>query len=146
MSSRAPDDGVRGPTPDAHPSSPPASHRAPAVPTTAVAPATPGAHPPGVGISAPRGDGPAPPWREFTSRRDGMLHAMDGGLWLHRHVWKGTKMAHLVSTDRVALLAYGHAHGLAPERLQYKPLKDPRPGLRRPAWPWDLVGRWLPPE
>ena len=71
---------------------------------------------------------------------------MDGGLWMHRHVWKGTPMAHLVSTDRAALLAYGAAHGLAPERLQYKPLKDPRTGVRRPAWHWDLVGRWLPPK
>ena len=40
------------------------------------------------------------PWREFARPRDGMIHAMDGGLWLHRHVWKGTPMAHLVSTDR----------------------------------------------
>ena len=46
----------------------------------------------------------APPWREFARRRDGMVHAMDGGLWLHRHVWKGTPMAHLVSTDRELLL------------------------------------------
>jgi hypothetical protein len=88
---------------------------------------------------------PSPPWREFTARRDGMLHAMDGGLWLHRHVWKGTRMAHLVSTDRDALLAYGRAAGIPAERLQYKPLKDPRTGERRPAWHWDLVGRFLPP-
>ena len=44
-------------------------------------------------------------YREFEARRDGMIHAMDGGLWLHRHVWKGRPMAHLVSTDREALLA-----------------------------------------
>ena len=37
-----------------------------------------------------------PGYLEFASRREGMLHAMDGGLWLHRHVWKGEKMAHLV--------------------------------------------------
>ena len=30
---------------------------------------------------------------------------MDGGLWLHRHVWKGRPMAHLVSTDRERLIA-----------------------------------------
>ena len=24
-----------------------------------------------------------PPFREFEKRRDGMIHAMDGGLWLH---------------------------------------------------------------
>jgi hypothetical protein len=81
---------------------------------------------------------------EFQKRRDGMIHAMDGGLWLHRHVWKGRKMAHLVSTDRERLLAYGRAVDLPDDRLQFKPLKDPRTGLRRDAWHWDLVGRWLP--
>lgn len=85
-------------------------------------------------------------WREFTSRRDGMVHAMDGGLWMHRHSWFGTPMAHLVSTNRALLLAYGAAVGLPAHRLQDKPLKDPRTGTRRPAWHWDLVGRYLPPE
>ena len=85
------------------------------------------------------------PWREFVRRRDGMVHAMDGGLWLHRHVWRGTPMAHLVSTDREALLAYGRAAGIDARRLQFKPLKDPRTGERRNAWHWDLVGRFLPP-
>jgi hypothetical protein len=84
------------------------------------------------------------PWREFTSRREGMIHAMDGGLWLHRHVWKGRPMAHLVSSDRARLLDYGRRVGLPPERLQYKPLKDPRTGERRETWHWDLVGPWLP--
>jgi hypothetical protein len=88
----------------------------------------------------------AGPPREFARRRDGMLHAMDGGLWLHRHVWRGTPMAHLVSTDRARLLAYGDAHGLPAARLHYKPLKDPRTGERRAAWHWDLVGRHLPPD
>ena len=85
-------------------------------------------------------------YREFSSRREGMLHAMDGRLWLHRHVWFGTPMAHLVSTDRALLLAYGAAVGLPAHRLQVKPLKNPRTGLRREAWHWDLVGRFLPPE
>lgn len=83
---------------------------------------------------------------EFEHRREGMIHAMDGGLWLHRHVWKGRAMAHLVSTDRERLLAYGHAVGLSKERLQYKPLKDPRTTVRREAWHWDLVGPFLPPR
>lgn len=87
----------------------------------------------------------APPYREFARRHEGMQYAMDGGLWLHRHVWRGTPMAHLVSTDRVALLAYGRAAGLDARRLQFKPLKDPRTGTRRNAWHWDLVGRFLPP-
>jgi hypothetical protein len=85
------------------------------------------------------------PWREFARRRDGMEHAMDGGLWLHRHVWRGVPMAHLVSTDREALLAYGRAVGIPAERLQDKPLRDPRTGERRATWHWDLVGRFLPP-
>lgn len=71
---------------------------------------------------------------------------MDGGLWLHRHVWKGRKMAHLVSTDRGRLIEYGRAVGLPEARLQFKPLKDPRTGIRRDAWHWDLVGKWLPPS
>ena len=71
---------------------------------------------------------------------------MDGGLWLHRHVWKGRRMAHLVSTDREKLLAYGRRAGLQAEYLQYKPLKDPRTGVRRDAWHWDLVGRFLPAQ
>lgn len=83
--------------------------------------------------------------REFARRRDGMIHAMDGGLWLHRHVWFGRPMAHLVSTSRERLLAYGRRAGLPDERLQYKPLKDPRTGERREAWHWDLAGQFLPP-
>jgi hypothetical protein len=84
--------------------------------------------------------------REFTRLRDGMIHAMDGGLWLHRHTWKGRAMAHLVSTDREKLLAYGAFVGLPPGRLQFKPLKDPRTTERRAAWHWDLVGPFLPPR
>ena len=83
---------------------------------------------------------------EFESRREGMIHAMEGGLWLHRHVWKGKAMAHLVSVDQARLLAYGRAVGLPVDRLQYKPLKDPRTGVRRDAWHWDLLGRFLPPR
>ena len=89
---------------------------------------------------------PLPGFQEFTLRRDGMIYAMDGGLWLHRHVWKGHPMAHLVSTNREALLAYGRAVGLPERRLQFKPLKDPRTGARRDAWHWDLVDEYLPPR
>lgn len=81
---------------------------------------------------------------EFARRREGMIHAMEGGLWLHRHIWKGHPMAHLVSTNRGRLLLYGAAVGLSVERLQFKPLKDPRDGIRRDTWHWDLVGRFLP--
>ena len=83
-------------------------------------------------------------YREFSSRREGMIFAMDGGLWLHRHVWKGTPMAHLISSSRGRLLQYGSWAGLPPERLQFKPLKDPRTGIRSDAWHWDLLGRFLP--
>jgi len=55
-------------------------------------------------------------------------------------------MAHLVSVDREALVRYGRARGLNPERLQYKPLRDPETGERRAAWHWDLVGPWIPPR
>jgi hypothetical protein len=84
-------------------------------------------------------------WVEFGKRRDGMIYAMDGGLWLHRHVWKGRSMAHLVSTDRERLLAWGARVGIPAERLQYHPLKDPRTAERREAWHWDLGGPYLPP-
>lgn len=83
--------------------------------------------------------------REFTKRRDGMIHAMDGGLWLHRHRWKGEPLVHLVSTDRARLIDYGRALGLNEARLQYKPLKDPRTAQRREAWHWDLGGPVYPP-
>lgn len=86
------------------------------------------------------------PYREFALRREGMLFAMDGGLWLHRHVWKGRPMAHLVSTDRERLIEYGRSVGLVIARLQYKPLKDPRTSERCEAWHWDLVGDLLPPR
>lgn len=85
-------------------------------------------------------------YREFASRREGMIYAMDGGLWLHRHLWKGRPMAHLVSTNRERLLAYGESIGLSPDRLQFKALKDPRSSVRRPAWHWDLIGQFLPPR
>jgi len=90
--------------------------------------------------------GGAPHCREFDKRRDGMIYAMDGGLWLHRHVWMGRRLAHLVSTDRTLLIAYGVVFGIPIERLQFKPLKDPRTGVRRDAWHWDLGGPLLPPR
>ena len=86
------------------------------------------------------------PLRVFERRMDGMRHAMDGGLWLHFHVWMGRPMAHLVSTDRALLLEYGTFVGIPADRLQDKPLKDPRTGERRPAWHWDLGGPYLPPR
>lgn len=83
---------------------------------------------------------------EFLKRKDGMEHAMDGGLWLHRHVWLGRSMVHLVSTDRERLLQYGRAVGIPESRLQFKPLRDPRTEIRRDVWHWDLGGPALPPK
>lgn len=84
------------------------------------------------------------PWREYAKWRHGLEGALDGALWLHRHTWRGRAMAHLVSTDREALVRYGLSVGLHPSRLQYRPLKDPRSGVTVPAWHWDLVGPWVP--
>lgn len=84
--------------------------------------------------------------REFRRRIDGMIHAMDGGVWLHRHIWLGRPMVHLVSTDRARLIAYGNALGIPRSRLQFKPLRDPRTRERRDAWHWDLGGPVYPPH
>lgn len=87
-----------------------------------------------------------PGWREFDKRLDGLLHALAGGLWLHRWRINGRPMAHLVSSDREALLEWGSRHALDSRWLQYKPLKDPRSGERVPCWHWDLLGDRIPPR
>ena len=85
----------------------------------------------------------APPYREFTRRREGMCFALDGGVWLHRHTIRDERMVHLVSADKERLLALGETLRLQPAWLQYKPLKDPRTGVRVPAWHWDVWGERL---
>lgn len=72
-----------------------------------------------------------------------MLFALDGGVWLHRYTLREEPMAHLVSADRARLLDVGRRLGLHPAWLQHKPLKDPRTGVRVPAWHWDLWGSVL---
>jgi len=72
-----------------------------------------------------------------------MCFALDGGVWLHHHKIRDEPMAHLVSADKERLLKIGRAVGLHPAWLQYKPLKDPRTGVRVPAWHWDLWGERL---
>jgi len=69
-----------------------------------------------------------------------MCFALDGGVWLHRHRIRDEPMVHLISADKARLLALGPALGLEPRWLQYKPLKDPRTGIRVPAWHWDVLG------
>ncbi len=72
-----------------------------------------------------------------------MRHALSGGLWLHRFELNSEPMAHLVSSDRGALLAAGRRLGMAPDWLQEKPLKHVGTGVRTEAWHWDLRGRRL---
>jgi hypothetical protein len=72
-----------------------------------------------------------------------MVHALQGGLWLHRFTLKGEPMAHLVSSDRALLEAAGERLGTRREWLQYKPLKFPPTGQRVEAWHWDLRGIYL---
>ena len=72
-----------------------------------------------------------------------MCFALDGGVWLHRHRIDDEAMAHVVSADKERLLAFGRELGLEPAWLQFKPLKDPRTGVRVPAWHWDLWGASL---
>jgi hypothetical protein len=82
-------------------------------------------------------------WMEFTRRREGMIYALDGGLWFHRHILRGEPMAHLVSSDQELLLHAGSLLELRRSWLQYKPLKYPPTGERREAWHWDLRGLFL---
>jgi len=72
-----------------------------------------------------------------------MCFALDGGVWFHRYRLRDEAMAHLVSSDRERLLEVGQLLGLHPAWLQYKPLKDPRRGVRVRAWHWDLWGTRL---
>ena len=72
-----------------------------------------------------------------------MCFALDGGVWLHYHKIYDEPMAHLVSADKERLLELGRSLGLHPAWLQYKPLKDPRTGIRVPAWHWDMWGERL---
>lgn len=85
-------------------------------------------------------------WREFAKRKEGMIHALGGGLWMHRWHLDGKPMAHLVSSDKDALLEWGKAHGMDARWIQHKPLKDPRTGVRAEAWHWDLIGDRIPPR
>lgn len=80
---------------------------------------------------------------EFELRREGMQYALQGGVWFHRHVYRGEPMAHVVSSDRELLLTIGARLGLREAWLQYKPLKDPTTGVRVEAWHWDLRRRYL---
>jgi len=80
---------------------------------------------------------------EFSSRREGMIHALRGGLWLHRFVSSGEPMTHLVSSSQEVLLTAGDRLGMRREWLQYKPLKFPLSGERMEAWHWDLRGTYL---
>ena len=77
-------------------------------------------------------------WRAFRYWRHGLIHALSGGLWLHHFELQGVQWAHLVSSDRDALLTAGRMLGMPEEWLQYRPIKHPETGRREPAWHWDL--------
>jgi len=77
-------------------------------------------------------------WREFGLWRQGVMHALDGGLWLHRFALRGEPWAHLVSADRSALVAAGRLLAMPESWLQFRPLRDPRSRERVDAWHWDL--------
>lgn len=82
-------------------------------------------------------------WCEFTLWREGVRHALDGGMWLHPFELRGERWAHLVSADRGALVRAGELLGLREAWLQYRPLRHPDTGVRVPAWHWDLRGARL---
>jgi hypothetical protein len=77
-------------------------------------------------------------WREFGLWREGVRHALDGGLWLHRFALRGEAWAHLVSADRGALIRAGRLLDMPESWLQFRPLRDPRSRRRVDAWHWDL--------
>jgi len=72
-----------------------------------------------------------------------MIYALDGGVWLHRHTLHDQPMIHLVSGRRESLFLVGGHLGYDAAWLQYKPLKDPRTGVRVDAWHWDVLGERL---
>ncbi len=69
-----------------------------------------------------------------------MVHALNGGLWLHQFNLRNERWAHLVSADRDVLLFAGEALDLPERWLQYRPIKHPETGRRERAWHWDLTG------
>jgi len=79
-------------------------------------------------------------WYQFRLWREGVLHALEGGLWLHPFQLRGERWAPLVSADRDVLLRAGDRLEMPPVWLQYRPLKHPTAGIRVPAWHWDLRG------
>jgi hypothetical protein len=81
--------------------------------------------------------------RTFRLWRDGVAHALEGGLWLHPFLLRGERWAHLVSADRERLLTAGRVLSMRPDWLQYRPLRHPATWERHPAWHWDLRGERL---
>lgn len=77
-------------------------------------------------------------WREFGLWREGVRHALAGGLWLHRFALRGEAWAHLVSADRHALIQAGRVLDMPETWLQFRPLRDPFSRRRVDAWHWDL--------
>jgi hypothetical protein len=68
-----------------------------------------------------------------------MRHALSGGLWLHRFVLNGEPMAHLVSSDRDAVIRAGRVIGMDERWIQFKKLKSLDSGEAVDSWHWDLL-------
>jgi nicotinate-nucleotide--dimethylbenzimidazole phosphoribosyltransferase len=81
----------------------------------------------------------------FPKRRQGYLHALDGGIWddPFLHV-DGKPYRHIVSTDFDRLVAWAEARGISRSRIVRRDLRDFR-NNREPvaAWHIDLGGPFL---
>ncbi|GIW10691.1 MAG: nicotinate-nucleotide--dimethylbenzimidazole phosphoribosyltransferase [Dehalococcoidia bacterium] len=86
--------------------------------------------------------------RRFARRREGYLHALEGGIWddPFRHV-DGRRYRHIVSTDLGRLIAWAEARGISRSRIVRRDLRDyRRNGERVVAWHIDLGGPYLDVE
>ena len=70
-------------------------------------------------------------WREFPARRDGVIHALGGGMWLHRWSLDGRPMA-------LGLWIYGDGSGNSP-RMRFTDatgqcFQPTAPDLKEKGW------------
>lgn len=83
--------------------------------------------------------------RRFARRRDGYIHALNGGIWDDPFRWSnGSEYRHIVSTNYALLAAWCTEHGLPVSFIQRRDLRDVRNGWERvQAWHVDLGGPLL---
>lgn len=81
----------------------------------------------------------------FPKRRQGYLHALDGGIWDDPfHHADGQRYRHIVSTDLERLVAWAEARGISRSRIVRRDLRDFRNNRERvAAWHIDLGGPFL---